>query len=644
MLEQFSKSACALAILSALGFSTAIAAGNVTTAENEDEILFLANRTPTLASEVGSQSIVITEKEIQTRQYHTATEALSAQPGVILSQNGINGPSSLFIRGANSNNTLVLVNGVPLGDPMGTGRVVDFTMLGSLLDVNRIEVLKGPQSSLYGSSAMGGVVQITTNDLNTPGTKLRVMAGSNSTYQTSATTTGQVGDLRYSLGGLIENSHGIDATKDTAGKQPKDFDKDGYKNRQLSGRFNYLLTENLDVDFAFTYNNRYAEFDNKFNSTAFNDENKSKLFTGRLAVNGEFFDDQLSSTLAYSLMKLDRDSYSGGDAYDEFWNYLGPEATHYRYRGTTQTLNLDNEFNVYNDFATRFGLAYQKEQGSGNDRVKHSQNTKSIYLDQSLDFNDRFFNTIGLRYDKNSEFGSKTTYRLTSRYNVNDKFALKGSFGTGFTTPSIYQVFGDSDVNPNYDLKAETSKGFDVGVELKPTVNSAIGLSYFYTNYKNMIDYKGYPGVWEAPWGEYQNLNRVKMKGFEIVGSIEINDFWALSGSYTYLDAQQKKSEGEYERMARRPRHQLTANMTYQPIENLLLNASAVYYGERKDNENNDKRLKDFAVFDLSGSYKINRTFEVDAKIQNIFNKQYEFAEGYRERGRSAYVGMNISL
>lgn len=631
MLEQFSKSACALAILSALGFSAAVAAGNVTTAENEDEILFLANRTPTLASEVGSQSIVITEKEIQTRQYHTATEALAAQPGVILSQTSINGPSSLFIRGANSNNTLVLVNGVPLGDPMGTGRIVDFTMLGSLLDVNRIEVLKGPQSSLYGSSAMGGVVQITTNDLNTQGTKLRVMAGSNSTYQTSATTTGQVGDLRYSLGGLIENSHGIDATKDTAGKQPKDFDKDGYKNRQLSGRFNYLLTENLDVDFAFTYNNRYAEFDNDWNPTIFNNENKSKLFTGRLAVNGEFFDDQLSSTLAYSLMKLDRDSYSG--------DFMG--AAHNRFRGTTQTVNFDHELKVYDDFATRFGLAYQKEQGSGDDRVKHSQNTKSIYLDQSLDFNDRFFNTIGLRYDKNSEFGSKTTYRLTSRYNVNDKFALKGSFGTGFTTPSIYQIY-DSFAG-NKDLTAETSSGFDVGFEIKPSMDSQLSVSYFNTTYKNMIGWFEFnphnPNDWS---GEYRNFERAKIKGLEVVAAITVNEQLALSGGYTYLDAKERKQLGGYQQMQHRPRHQLTASVTYQPITNLTLNGSTTYYGERKSGGN--KTLDSFAVFDLSGSYKINRTFEVDAKIQNIFNKQYEFADGYRERGRSAYVGVNISL
>ena len=637
MLEKYSKKACALAVLSVLTASLSMAAEKVETTENEDEIIFTANRTATLASEVGSQSIVITEKEIQTRQYHTATEALAHQPGIILSQTSTVGPSSLFIRG--SNRTQLIIDGVQVFDPMGTDSNFNYAMLGSLLDVNRIEVLKGPQSALYGSSAMGGVVQIFTNNLNQPGTKLRVMAGSNETIQTSATTTGQVGDLRYSLGGLFENTKGIDATT-TEPKPDNTYDKDRNKNRQLSGKLNYLLTDNLDVDFAFTYNNRYSEYDNTFNTTDFNDYNKSKLFTGRLAVNGIFFDDQVSSTLAYSLTRLNRDNYSGGDVLDANWAPIGTEVTHYRYRGKTQTLNFDNELKLYEDFKTLFGVAYQKNQGSGDDRIQHSQNTKSIYVEQSLDFADRFFNTIGIRYDKNSEFGSKTTYRFTSRYNFNDMLALKGSFGTGFTAPTVYQYYMNGDVNR--DLKAETSRGFDLGIEIKPTENSQIGLSYFHTTYKNMIDYYGYPGALQAPWGEYRNLDRAKIKGFELTASIDVNDQLGVSGSYTYLDAKEKKDNGEYDRMLRRPRHQVTANITYQPIHNLTVNASAIYYGERKDIKNQD--LKSFAVFDIAGSYKINNTFEVDAKIQNIFNKDYEYATGYRERGRSAYVGVNISL
>lgn len=657
MLEQFSPKAITLALFSAISLSQVAFAQDVKKTESEDEIIFTANRYATSANEIGSQSIVITGKEIQNRQYHTATEALAHQPGVILSQNGINGPSFLYIRGANSQNTLVLVNGVPLGDAMGTGRVVDFSLLGSLLDVNRIEVLKGPQSSVYGSSAMGGVIQLFTNNLDEKGTKIRLMAGSDSTIQTSATTTGQVGNLRYSLGGLIENSHGIDATTDTAGKQAKDFDKDRYKNRQLSGRFNYLLTEELDVDFAFTYNKRYSEFDNSWNPTDFNNDNRSKLFTGRLALNGAFLEDQWTSTLAYSLMKLDRDSYSGQDINeyqpnpnwkpgDPSWEQMipvkvGEAETHNRFNGKTQTVNFDNELSFYQNFKTRFGLAYQNEQGSGDNRLKHSQNTKSIYLEQSFDFTDRFYNTAGIRYDNNSKFGSKTTYRFTSRYNFNEMVAVKGSFGTGFTTPNVYQIH-DSSVG-NKDLTAETSTGFDVGFEIKPTMDTQLSFSYFHTNYKNMIGWFEFNPYDPNDWsGEYRNFERAKIKGLEIAASAKINEQVTLSGSYTYLDAKEKKQLGGYQQMQHRPKHQVTANATYQPLNNLTLNASAIYYGERKESGN--KTLDSFVLFDIAGSYKINNRFEVDAKIQNVFNKQYEFADGYRERGRSAYVGVNISL
>lgn len=634
------KGAPALLFISSFLLTPALA-DKVMTENHDEEIIFTAKRTPALLNEVGTQSIVITEKEIQTRQYNSAVEAISHQPGVILSQDGPTGPSSLFLRG--SSNTLLLINGAPVSDPMGTNHNFNYALLGQLLDVNRIEVLKGPQSALYGSSAMGGVVQIFTNDLNNPGTRFRIMAGSHETIQVGATTTGAVGDLRYSLSGLFYNTRGIDVTTDTPNKPQNDYDKDRNKNRQLSGRFNYILNDNLDVDLDFTYNNRYDEFDDSSNVTPYNVYNKSKIFTGRVALNGSFFEDQMASTLAYSLMSLKRDSYSGSNMNFDTWMIVPDYQTKNHFKGKTQTVNFDNELSFYKDFSTRFGLAYHKEEGSGNDRIKNSQNTKSIYVEQSLDFADQFFNTIGIRYDKNSIFGSKTTYRLTSRYNFNDMVAIKGSFGTGFTTPTIYQIFGGKPyVDPNFDLKAETSKGYDVGVEIRPTVNSIFAFSHFYTNYKEMIGYQN---------NRYVNLDRAKIKGFELAGSVKLNDQWALSGSYTYLNAKQRSEGGKYEQMLRRPKHQITANVTYQPIQNLTLNTSVVYYSKRDDlvyNEitgQNDKvKLDSFALFDIAGSYKINKTFEVDAKIQNLFNKDYEFARGYREKGRTAYLGVNISL
>ena len=275
--------------------------------------------------------------------------------------------------------------------------------------------------------------------------------------------------------------------------------------------------------------------------------------------------------------------------------------------------------------------------------LDRTQNTKSLYLEQGLNFSERFFNTVGIHYDKNSVFGSKTTYRLTSRYNINSKFALKGSFGTGFTTPTISQLYYSA-WGGNPDLKSETSKGYDLGIEFRPTDDSSLSISYFNTHYKNMI--AGDPITYI-----YENLDKAKTSGFELVGSINLNEQLTLSGSYTYLDAEQKKSGKEYERLIYRPRHQVTANMSYQPIHNLILNASMIYYSERKANSYNPETwkstpvtLNSFTVFDLSGSYKINNTFEIDMKIQNVFDKDYNFIDGYRERGRSAYVGVNISL
>lgn len=627
------KGAPALLFISSFLLTPALA-DKVMTENHDEEIIFTAKRTPALLNEVGTQSIVITEKEIQTRQYNSAVEAISHQQGVILSQNGPTGPSSLFLRG--SSNTLLLINGVPVSDPMGTDHNFNYALLGQLLDVNRIEVLKGPQSALYGSSAMGGVVQIFTNDLNNPGTRFRIMAGSHETIQVGATTTGAVGDLRYSLSGLFYNTRGIDiSTRENKPKQQ--YDKDRNKNRQLSGRFNYLLNDSFDVDLALTYNNRYSEYDNDFSNyywDPYNDYNKSKLFTGRVALNGSFYEDQWTSTLSYALTQLSRDTYTSNDI---GFPATGVIPAYYRFRGKTQTVNFDNELTFYQDFSTRFGVAYHHDKGSDNNRSDHSQNTKSIYVEQSLDFSDKFFNTVGIRYDKNSIFGSKTTYRLTSRYNVNEMFAVKGSFGTGFTTPTLYQIYINGDMNNG--LKAETSHGYDLGVEFRPTASSLIVLSYFNTTYKNMIDYYWDPITYE---GEYRNLDRAKIKGVELVGSVEFNDQWVLSGSYTYLDAKEKKSSKDYQRMLQRPRHQVTTNVTYKPLQNLSLNASAIYYSNRIGY--GDVDLKSFTLFDIAGSYKINKTFEVDAKIQNLFNKDYEFARGYREKGRTAYLGVNISL
>ncbi len=596
---------------------------------DEDAIVFTANRIATDKDKTGTRTEVVSSSEIQKRQYRTVEEALYSKPGITLSRNSINGPSNLFIRGAGSQNSLVLVDGVPMGDAMGTGRMVDFTLLGRLNNIDRIEVLKGPQSTLYGSSAMGGVVQIfTKKGQKEPETVLGFEAGSHDTFATTLSTLGRTDSFQYSLAGLIENSGGYDQTEWS--KIEADKDKDRYKNRLLSGHFNYIAAENVDFDFGFNHSKRYYEYDNEHRYVgdgASNDYWRTKLTSGYVRMNLSLLDDKLNSSIGYHLTRLNRDAYGSLEM---------------DYRGKKDEVSFDNELLLNPNFKTAFGAQYSQERGKSVDRgpygvgpfESHSQHTKSLYLDQHFDYNDRLFNTIGVRYDDHSEFGSKTTFRATTRFDVNDQVALKASYGTGFNAPNVYQMYGDW--VGNKELKAETSHGFDLGIVFNPTTASEIEVTYFNTRYKNMLDSRQ-----ETNW-VYYNLDRAKMKGLEVAGVWQLNEMLGATFAYTYLDAKEKKQEGEYERMTRRPRHQVSAGLNYAPTERFNLNAGATYYSSRLDKD--EVTLGGFTTLDVAATYQINDSVEITAKINNLFDKKHEYAKGYREPGIEGFVGVNIKF
>lgn len=620
---------------------------------DEEAIVFTANRIATDKDKTGTRTEVVSSSEIQQRQYRTVEEALYSKPGITLSRNSLNGPSNLFIRGAGSEHSLVLVDGVPMGDAMGTGRMTNFVLLGNLTNIDRIEVLKGPQSTLYGSNAMGGVVQIfTKKGQKEPETVLSLEAGSRETIRTTLSTSGGFERFSYALAGSVENQRGIDVTSnDDPLKPEKDFDKDRQKNRVLSGNMNFIVSENFDIDLMAHYNRQYLEYDNNWNPLEVSNSMRNKQFLGRIAGNLSLFDDRLATTISYSINDLRREDFSGSSLYDQSWNYLGDYPTYRKYKGKLQTFDVNNTLTLDPNFKTIFGATYAHEKGHQYDSTAKptgypewegtkTAHTKSLYLDQHFDYNDRLFNTIGVRYDDHSEFGSKTTFRATTRFNVNDQVALKASYGTGFNAPNIYQRYTVYDenfqlVDAENILKAETSRGFDLGIVFNPTTASEIEVTYFNTRYKNMLDY-----AYDA--NRYKNLDRAKMKGLEIAGVWQLNEMLGATFAYTYLDAKEKKQEGEYERMLRRPRHQVSAGLNYAPTERFNLNAGATYYSSRLDKD--EVTLGGFTTLDVAATYQINESVEITAKINNLFDKKHEYAKGYREPGIEGFVGVNIKF
>ncbi len=617
--------------LAPLFFGSSLSAQTLDYEHHDEVIIFTANKMPTLAQKSGARTDLVDETMIEERQWRTVEEALSHLPAVTLNRNGLNGPASLFIRGAGTQNTLVLLDGVPLGDPMGTGRTVDYTLLGNLAHIERVEVLKGAQSTLYGSSGMGGVVQLFTKMGKKPNTTLDLEAGTESTYRATIATSGMNDRLTYAFAGALENSHGIDATLPSENRPVNDADRDGYRNRSFYGKINYLLTEQFDLDLMLHHTNRYYQYDNEWNNTAYDNYGRNRQTTARVALNGHFLEGRWDSSLSYGINQLTRNNYSGGID----WMSGEEEQYHYPFKGRTELFTWHNILNPNSQFATIFGASYQKERGEG-EAFDHKTDTKSLYIDQHLQLGDNLLATIGARHDKHSTFGSRTTTRTTIRYNINEQIALKGSYGTGFNAPNAYQLYDAFAGNER--LKAEKSRGFDFGVVAKVSPTITFEVTYFEQKYRDMIDYFDL-GNWQ---GEYRNLDEAKMRGVELSGNFALTQQLDIGLGYSYLDAKEKKSGGSAERMIRRPRHQVSANINYRPNERLTLNGELLHYSARL--ESMDRELKAFTLLNLGVSYRVNEQLSLRAKVENVGNERYHYAAGYREPERRAFLGMKIEF
>lgn len=611
-----------------------------------DEIVYSPNREKSAYQEIGSQVGIVSQTDLNAQQYHTFEEALRPLAGVTLSRTGLNGPSQFFIRGIGGEHSLVLVDGVPLGDPMGTGRFVDFSLLGVLGAVEHIEVLKGAQSPLYGSNAMGGVIHIFTPNTHdnlaghdTPRIRWHSLWGSRKTSQTAMSIVNQGERFGYRLAGSLDNRGGIDATKYS--QIPQDKDKDRAKNRQAFGRFSYFLNENIDFEGGFIFNRRYYEYDTDFPLKG-HDYWRARVGIGFLGANFSLLDNRWESTLRYHVYRLKRKAFGALT-----WNFYG----------RTEELSLHNELRLQPNFKTIFGLNFKKEQGASYGREEKerkptlSQTIGSIYLNQHGDFYDRFFTTLGFRYDRNSEFGGHFTYRFTGHLKINDKVALKGSYGTGFNAPNLYQFYDEWVGNPH--LKAETSQSWEGGLVVKPSLGSELEFTYFSSRYRNLIDYQLYDLLTFR--GGYENIGRAKIKGIELTGKWLITPELEAKLSYTHLNAKEQVTEEGlisergtlYQPMLRRPHEQLSLSFKYQPSEKWLWAGESVYYGRRIDKNRAGERvsLGGFTLFNLSGRYTLHKSIDLTVKVTNLFDKtEYTYAHGYNEPGRGYFVGFEVAL
>lgn len=615
----------------------------------QHEITVTANRIETDVRETASSVTIISREDMEAQGKTTVIEVLQDILSLYPLQNGPFGAAaSIQIRGANTEHTKIMLNGVELNDPMTPSRSFNLAHL-SIESIDRIEILRGPQSTLYGSDAMGGVINIITQKrTGAPAVKLKTMGGSYQTAIGSAQVSGGSESISYLVGLNRTHSNGFSA----AGSQYEgNSENDGYDSIGISGALQFKTKKNISFDLSFLTYSASVDIDNfggDFGDDPNNlEKNGNFLITG--GGQGFFLENRLESRLKLSYMQQKR-------TYDNPIDDIHPfDSDNSEY--TSGLFKADWQNNIYlneNNTLTG-GLEYLDEKGKSeyySDSIwgpysslfplKTAQNIGIYMQDKAMIFDDFFF-TIGGRWDKHNEAGSHLTGRITSAYfleTTSTKF--KATFGTGFKAPSLYQLYAPATLygpTGNINLEPEKTTGWETGIEQTLWGDRfQLGVTYFSNSFINLIDFDYTQG--------YINIKKASTRGIEFTLRAVPLDNLHLSAAYSHINAIDEETE---EDLLRRPKNRLSLSVDYTFAQKAVFHLSFNYTGKRDDIyfsgwTSTRVTMIPYTLVNAVFSYSLLKDLAVFIRMDNLLDTEYEIIKGYGTPGFSVYGGIKLDL
>lgn len=619
------------------------------------EITITANRSPTAIQRTGSAVTVLRTEEITRASSYSVADILRQVPGVDVSTNGSPaGNASIRVRGGNAGQTLVLLDGVRINDPSGASGEFDASLIAPGI-IERIEVLRGPQSALYGSDAIGGVVNIITKKgRGAPLRSVRVEGGSYGSASLTGAISGSTGPWSYAFSGLGQRTDGFSSYGFRIGRLERTqgpFENDGLDRLAGVGRIGYDPGNGFRFDLGLLGTTKRADYDAAFGRFPDTRSVQNQHFL-QVSAKAELdtLDNRLTHSLQVSANRTDRllkdSTLSGGPPPINTrinYGFLG-ERFGAEYQGT---LRLDRFGSLILGARTETELASSTNQNIGpvpGPRTKDfsgSQNTSALFALWQWPVGERLVLSLGARLDQVSDSQTFGTWRATAAYNIPETGTkLRASAGTGAKAPTLYQRFA-----PLYGtrgLRPEESTGLDIGID-QGFFNNRVtfSLTGFQNRFRDLIDFQfsGCPAA--QPFGCYFNVARAKTSGIELAGRIVAIDGWlAITGSYTYLQAKDQRTNLT---LARRAPHQGRIALQITPYEGLLIEPSVVMVSDRFSGSNETSPLKAYARLDIHTEYAVNATYKLHARIENITNARYEEVRNYGTTGRAVYGGLTAT-
>jgi vitamin B12 transporter len=585
--------------------------------------------------ELGSSLTVLRAEDFKARQVYTVAEALRTVPGLDVVRLGPLGQqTSVFLRGSNSNHVLVLIDGVEANDPSNPGGLFDFAHL-TVDQIERIEILRGPQSSLYGADAIGGVIQIfTKRGTGKPKFSLSAEGGSFGTYRLMGQSAGEYKSLHYSLSASQLKSHGFSAADRHL---PGNREDDGYRNTTVAASFSLEPTASFALGGTTRYQRAEADLDNC--GGALCDDPNARGFTDQLfsslSSKLKLFDGLWEPKLELAHTFIDRNYQNPADLFNPFASFT-------RFQGEKLRLDWQNTFRLFPQDDLLVGFADELEVLRSDQLSRRGQSTRQYYLENRFKWLDRLITSAGIRQDDPEHFGDKVTWRVTQAVLFPETGTkLRASYGKGFKAPTLYQLFApDTGFGPvgNAGLKPETSRGFEIGID-QTTLNDRVllGATYFRNDFRNLIDFVFGQG--------YLNRSFAESEGVEVYAEAKPFASLSLRSSYTYT----RTDDQEKHRLLRRPSHKgsLDADWQFWPGAHLHLNVLAV--GTRDDKDFSDfpakrVRLASYALLNLAASYRVNEHLEVFGRLDNLLDKRYQEAFGFAGSRIAGFGGVQLSF
>jgi len=613
-------------------------------------LVVIPTTNPTPEQEVASTVSVITRAEIERRQYRTVGEALQSLPSLAVARSGgVGNQTSVFVRGSNSNHTLVLIDGVKANDPSTPAGAMDFSVL-SIGDVERIEVLYGSQGTLYGSDAIGAVVNVITKAGGGKTTATgELEGGSFRTFNQQAGVSGGAGKLGYRFDAQHMRQTGLSIADSRQTPPGATEDDDTHDQITVSSKLDLKATQDLSFSTSLRHTRAHNDLDvsQSFPPTSDNDSRERTEATflrgeGRLVM----FNGMAEAVGGVSHSRYHRLTLEDPDPFVPLDFLRDAES------GQRTKFDLKTDVYALPSQTITVGLETEKEAIEGslistsnfgffNTAANASVNNDAVYVQDQVAIAGRWFGTIGARLDDHEQFGRAFTWRVAPAYLHRETGTkLRASYATGFKAPSLFQLYGNSvsafgvfAANPN--LQPETSQTVEAGVDQSLFGNRAsVGVTAFETIVRNLIQAN-------PAFTTNVNIGRAIMRGVELTARASPIERVETSASFTYMRPHNAVND-DAAPLNRRPRQKATGEVSWRPWDDVKLGATATYVGRRGDVDAvTAARIVDpsYTVVNLLASYDVTQHLTLFGRIENVLDDRYEDPDGFVQPGLGVFAG-----